>query len=122
MSAVAYYIEKARSGDLEAAFHGLRELGHDTLPAMQMAYTCEDDPVVRSMIVEAVWQHRQPSVIKFLADVLRDPTPIVWRQALDGLVTLASPESIRVLRSAADGEIEAERRTWIEEAIEQATD
>jgi hypothetical protein len=27
-----------------------------------------------------------------------------------------------VLRSAADGEIEAERRTWIEEAIEQATD
>jgi HEAT repeat protein len=89
---------------------------------MQMAYTCEDDPVVRSMIVEAIWQHRQPSVVTFLADVLRDPTPMVWRQALDGLVTLASPESIRVLRSAADGEIEAGRRAWIEEAIEQATD
>lgn len=74
------------------------------------------------MLVEAIWQHRQPSVIGFLADVLGDPVPVVWKQALDGLVTLASPESMRVLRSAADNECDAERRAWIEEAIEQSAD
>lgn len=122
MGVVDDYIERARSGDHEGAFHGLRELDSDALPALQEAYRCEGDPVVRSLLVEAVWQHRQPSAIGFLADVLGDPTPVVWKQALDGLVTLASPESLRLLRSAADGECDAERRDWIEEAIEQSAD
>ena len=74
MDAVEYNIERARSGDLEGAFHGLRKLDHSTLPAMQVAYRFEIDPIVRSLIVEAIWQHRQPSVIGFLADALQDPT------------------------------------------------
>jgi hypothetical protein len=89
---------------------------------MRMAYSRENDIVVRAMIVEAIWQHRQQSVISFLADALRDPAPMVWKQALDGLVALASPEVMTVLRSAANREIEAERRAWIEEAIEQTTE
>jgi HEAT repeat protein len=122
MGIVDDIIEEARSGDSDNAFHNLRELDHSFLPAMQTAYRCEDDPIVRSMIVEAIWQHRQASEIDFLAEVLRDPTPEVWKQALDGLVTLASPESMRVLRSAADREDGAERRAWIEEAIEKVDD
>ena len=89
---------------------------------MQEAYRCEDDPIVRSVLVEAIWQHRDPSVIGFLIDVLGDPMPVVWEQALDGLVTLACPESMTLLRSAADWERDAERRAWIEEAIEQSAD
>ncbi len=116
------YMEQARSGDLEGAFHGLRELDSDALPALLEACRCEDDPNVRSLLVEAIWQQRQPSVIGFLGDLLGDPIPVVWKQALDGLVTLASPESLRVLRSAADCEYDAERRAWIEEAIEQTAD
>lgn len=122
MGVVDDYIERARSGDHEGAFHGLRELDSDALPALHEAYRCEEDPVVRSLLVEAVWQHREPSAIGFLADVLGDPMPVVWKQALDGLVSLASPESLRVLRSAADSECDAERRAWIEEAIEQSAD
>ena len=122
MGVVEDHIERARSGDHEGAFHGLRELDSDALPALQQAYRCEDDPNVRSILVEAIWQHRQPSVIGFLADVLGDPMPVVWKQAIDGLVTLASPESLRVLRSAAGSECDAERRAWIEEAIEQSAD
>jgi hypothetical protein len=123
MRVVDDHIERARSGDHEGAFHGLRELDLDALPAMQEAYRCEeDDPIVRSVLVEAIWQHRQPSVIGFLADVLGDPMPVVWKQALDGLVTLASPETMTVLRSAADRECDTDRRAWIEEAIEQSAD
>ena len=54
--------------------------------------------------------------------IRRDPAPEVWKQALDGLVCLASPEAWRALRSAADGEDDEERRAWIEEAIEQVGD
>jgi HEAT repeat protein len=122
MDVVDDYIERARSGDHEGAFHGLRELDLDALPALQEAYRYEDDPIVRSLVVEAIWQHRQPSVIGFLVDVLGDPMPVVWKQALDGLVTLASPESMTLLKSAADRESDAERRAWIEEAIEQSAD
>ena len=117
---IDYYIERARIGDYEEAFHGLRELDSDALPALQEAYHREDDPMVRSVIVEAIWQYRQASVIGFLADVLGDPMPMVWKQALDGLVTLASPESLSVLRSAAFCERDAGKRAWIEEAIEQS--
>ncbi|MFO0890391.1 MAG: HEAT repeat domain-containing protein [Isosphaeraceae bacterium] len=122
MEAVAYYVAKARSGAVEDAFHGLQDLGTDALPAMQSAYHDEVDPIVRALIVEAIWQRRQPSTTDFLADALRDPAPPVWKQALDGLVTLASPASICALRSAWDRETNPERRAWIEEAIGQATD
>ncbi len=74
------------------------------------------------MIVEAIWQHRRPSTMTFLADALRDSGSIVWKQALDGLVTLASSEPIQVLRSAMEEGTDIERRAWIEEAIAQAID
>ena len=119
MDAVEYYIERTRSGDLEGAFHGLRELDHSTLPEMQVAYRFEIDPIVRSLIVEAIWQHRQPSVIGFLADALQDPAAEVWKQALDGLVLLASQEAKQVLQSAQTREDDKARPVWIDEAIEQ---
>lgn len=122
MEAVDYYVEKARAGSLEEAFHGLRELSPDAIPAMQSVYVDEDDPIVRSLLLKAIWQHRQHSAIDFLADALRDPAPVVWRQALDGLVALASPASIQSLRSAGGREADAERRAWIEEAVDQAAE
>jgi hypothetical protein len=115
------YIDKW-SHDLDDAFHRLRELDHDAIADLRMAYSREVDAVVRAMLVEAIWHHHQHSVIDFLVDALRDPAPIVWKEALDGLVALACPEAIRALRSAASEEIEVERRAWINEALEQAID
>ena len=122
MEAVDYYVEKARAGSLEEAFHGLRELSPDAISAMQSAYLDEDAPIVRALLVEAIWQHRQHSAIDFLAAALQDPAPVVWRQALDGLVALASPASIQSLRTAGRREADAERRVWIEEAVDQAAE
>jgi hypothetical protein len=75
----------------------------------------------RALIVEAVWQHRQPTSVDFLAIALDDPHPDVWKQALDGLVTLASPESRKVLELAKSrlAEEDAILRARIEEAIDQ---
>jgi hypothetical protein len=119
---VEYYIDRARSGDHEVAFHGLREFGSDSLPAMELAYHREDDPIMRSLLIKAIWRQRNSRVIMFLAGALRDPAPDDWKQALDGLVTLATPESMPVLQSAAREIDDSVRRAWIEEAIEQAAD
>lgn len=119
MDAVAYYIERARAGDTDAASHGLRELDRTALPALREAYQAEGDPTVRAVLVEAIWQHREPSAIDFLGLALADRHTEVWKQALDGLVTLASPESRRQLESSIPGISDAERRAWIEEAIGQ---
>jgi HEAT repeats len=120
MDAVSFYIATARNGDVDGAFHGLRELGADALPALQTVYRGENDPIIRSLIIRAAWEPRRPSVIDFLTKALRDPAPMVWREALDGLVALSSAESFRALQTAADQVDEPERRAWIEEAIEQA--
>ncbi len=122
MNALDYYIEKARSGNGDAAFHGLRELDANTIPAIQEAYRSEPDPTVRALFVRAIWEHRDPSVIDFLAEAVGDPHPAVWKEALDGLVTLASPEAQSVLEAIIGSDRDAERRDWIGEAIGQIRD
>jgi len=116
-----YYISEARNGDFDAAYHGLIELPNDLLPDLEDAYRSEADPVIRALIVEAVWQHRLPSSVDFLAIALEDPHPEVWKEALDGLVTLASPESRKVLELAKSRMAghDATFRAWVTEAIDQ---
>jgi hypothetical protein len=118
---VEYYLNRARNGEHDTAFFGLIELPDDLLPDLERAYHDEPDPGIRSLIVEAVWQHRLPSSVDFLARALDDPNPEVWKQALDGLVTLSSPGSRSVLEMAkcrVRGR-DAVRGAWIAEAIDQ---
>jgi hypothetical protein len=116
-----YYLNEARNGDFHSAYHSLIELPNDLVPELAEAYRREADPEIRALIVEAVWQHRQLTSVDFLAIALDDPHPDVWKQALDGLVTLASPESRKVLELAKSrlAEGAAILRAWIDEAIDQ---
>src|SRR5260370_28977495 len=111
-----YYLDEAENGDFDAAYHGLIELPSHLLPDLEEAYRGEADPEIRALIVEAVWQHRSPASIDFLAGAFEDPHPDVWKQALDGLVCLASPESRKVLELAKSrlGEQAVILRAWIE--------
>jgi hypothetical protein len=123
MSATDEYLQMARCGSHEAAFHGLIDLGPQVIPSLLEAYRSESDPLVRALIVEVVWQHRCPSTLDFLADALDDPHPAVWKQALDGLVAHASPEAEHRLRAAACRlDAEDERQAWFEEAIGQISE
>lgn len=121
MTEVHYYLDQARQGAGDDALHCLIELGDEALPVLEEAYRSEPDPAIRALIVEAVWQHRRPSSIAFLASALADPHPDVWKQALDGLVTLASADSRRALEAALARTIATDReiRGWIAEAIGQ---
>jgi HEAT repeat protein len=116
-------LDLAKAGRREAAFHCLFDLGASALPRLTEAYRAEADPAVRDLLVEVIWQLRSPSSIDFLGEALQDPDPEVWKQALDGLVTLASPESLRILQSARDTlrVPDDDFREWVEGAIEDVS-
>jgi hypothetical protein len=122
---IAYYLDMVRRGDTDNAFHGLLDMDHDILPELMAVFRSEQAIAVREFLVGVIWQHREQSVIPFLGEVLSDPEPSIWRQALDGLVALASPAALDILRAArtqqfpTQGETEEFRR-WLDEAIEQA--
>ena len=117
-SQVADCLGRYRQGDREGAFFGLVETDHAVLPDLMAAFRTESDSRVRAFLVEVIWQHRQQSVIQFLGEALHDSEPVVWRQALDGLVTLASPAALEVLRSARQSGTD-EFRSWLAEAEKQ---
>jgi len=102
----------------------LLDASHETLPELAAAFRDEPDSEMRAFIVEVIWQHRQPSAIPFLGQALHDADPRVWKEALDGLVTLASPAALDALRSARNRHLPTARQTvefrgWVDEAIGQ---
>jgi len=124
-SEIEYYLEMFRRGNADNAFHGLLELDQDVLPELMEVFRATRKARIREMLVNVIWEYREKSVIPFLGEALRDSEPRVWRQGLDGLVTLASPEALDVLRAARTYEFSTKRdterfRRWLEEAIEQA--
>jgi hypothetical protein len=124
-SQITEYLQLFRKGDRDGAFYGLLEMEHGILPELMAAFRSERDSRVPEFLVEIIWQHRQASAIPFLKEALHDQAPAVWKQALDGLVALASSEALDVLRDARTRQFPAKRpteefRRWLEEAIEQA--
>jgi hypothetical protein len=115
---IAKCLETCREGRHDNAYHALIEADDAILPEIIRAFRTERDPNLRGFLVEMIWQHRQLSTIPFLDEVLRDSDPAVWKQALDGLVTLASPAALDVLQAARDS-ANGELRDWIDEALEQ---
>jgi hypothetical protein len=122
---ITYYLEMFRSGDGNHALHGLLEMDRDVLPELMEVFRSERDIGVRELLVGVIWEYRERSVIPFLGEALSDPEPRIWRQALNGLVALASPAALEVLRAARTRQLPTQHgteefRRWLEEAIEQA--
>jgi hypothetical protein len=122
---IAYYLEMFRGGDADNAFHGLLEIDRDILPELMETFRGEQNIGVRELLVEVIWEYRERSVIPFLGEALSDTESRIWRQALNGLVALASPATLDILRAARTREFSTHRETgefrrWLEEAIEQA--
>ena len=117
-------LKVASDGD-ENAFHTLLEAPPSLIPQLIEQYSREDNPRTRAVVVEVVWQHRSPEVVSFLADALSDPAAEVWKQAIDGLVTIGDSSAVAALRnwkdlSASDDSTKADSRSsWIAEALEQ---
>jgi len=126
-SQIAEYLQLFRSGDREGAFCRLLEMGPSVVPKLMDTFRNEHDARVREFLVEIIWQHRHPSAIPFLGEALHDEESAVWKQALDGLVTLASPAALEVLQAARKRHFPTQRESkefqrWLDEAIEQVSE
>jgi HEAT repeat protein len=116
---VLQLIDALCNGDSNA-FHTLIDAGTSVLPLLIQQFSTHQDSAGRERIIEVIWQIRDETTIPFLASVLDDPQPDVWKQALDGLVAMGGIESrIALVDFRSKVSKEDERIPWIDEAIDQ---
>ena len=102
----AEYLE--RLDEDEQAFFALKEASEEVVPFLERSLRDEDNPRKRAAIVEVLWQRRQSCVIPILGRALLDPSPEVWKQALDGLVALGHPECRAAIGHARSRKFDSE--------------
>jgi hypothetical protein len=93
-------LELFSSGDRVTPFFNLVEADRAIVPLLIEAFNSGIDSEVREFLVEVIWQRGHPSTVPFLESALNDPEPAVWKQALDGLVTLGTIDAIEALHRA----------------------
>ncbi|MES2572868.1 MAG: hypothetical protein V4710_22785 [Verrucomicrobiota bacterium] len=122
--AADHYLRLLRTGDFEAAFHGLTDLDPAIVHPLLAAYHAETSPAIRNDLLRIIWEFRTPLALPLLSEALRDRRGNRWKGALDGLVTLASAESVQTLESVLHEESiatnpDSEYIDWVREALEQ---
>lgn len=91
----------------------------EAIEVVAIAYHDESDAKQRERLLHLLWEFRDPGAIPTLAEALKDPSDHVWKEALDGLVTLGTP-SLSYLEAARDAQLQSSAmRPWLDEAIEQ---
>jgi HEAT repeat protein len=121
---VAEVLVQFRAGEEDRAFFALLHTRTGLQSALEDAFRLEKDAHVRAFLVKVLWEQRDPAVLSLLASALGDRNAEVWKEALNGLVTLASPHSLEILgdalRQPISGRAEQDKfGSWVSEAIDQ---
>jgi len=78
----------------------LIELGPQIIPTVATLFRQEHDASVRVTLVKVAWRTDSSDAIPLLTEALNDVEPGVWKEALDGLVSLGGPDALEVIRQA----------------------
>ena len=117
---VTYYLDRLEGSEAESAFHSLIEAPREALPLLVEAYHQESCSSKQAAVVEVVCQFRDANTIPFLAAALHDGSDEIWKQALDGLVTMGGDPALEALRNEKNSlSATCEKAGGIDEAIEQ---
>ncbi len=124
-SHIEYYLSMYEEGDVENAFFGLLETSQDIIPELSVKYHEVNDLSLRVFLLNILWQSRRESAVPVLVEALVDDEPVIWQEAMDGLVTICSQAAIEGLRRARARQFNKPRdalifQHWLEEAIDQA--
>jgi HEAT repeat protein len=122
---VEHYLREWDSRGWASAYHSLVELGPRVLPELEKRLATSRDRTLRAALVELAGQFHSEDSLPLFEAALRDPSPEVWKAALDGLVALASPASLLLLEEAAARRPPGrtafpEWEAWVREALQQA--
>jgi hypothetical protein len=100
-----------------------QDFGLNALPYFTAAFDQETNQSRRLRLVNVIWEFRNAAALPALAKAIRDPSEAVWKESLDGFVTIGGNSAMRMLLDArADVEKfsdAANRIEWIDEAIAQ---
>jgi hypothetical protein len=123
-SEISRYIQQLHSDNSEDAFFALLHLDDKYLPDLMNAYHQRSDLAIKAALVEVIWQHRQPHTLPFLAEALHQQHEGIWKNALDGIVTIGGTDSLNLLETERNRLIAnplptQNRLEWIDEAIGQ---
>ena len=124
---VDHYLTEWGGSRWASAYHSLIELGPAILPELESRFARSRQPAFRAALVEVARQLRCDEAGPLFQAALRDGAPAVWKEALDGLVALATPLALQLLEEArtgapAAGVEPAEWEAWLGEAVQQARD
>jgi HEAT repeat protein len=122
---VEHYLREWKSSGWADAYHSLIELGPQVLPELEARLETSSDAALRAALLEVARHMHSPAALAMFAHGLKDATPAVWKEALDGLVDLANPEAVALLEEAAVGPppgrtSPADWTAWLTEALNQA--
>ncbi len=98
------------------------DFGLAALPYFAAAFEKESIASRRARLIRVIWQFRDPAALPTLAVALKDPDEEVWKDALDGIVTIGGAEATAILdnaRTIAEKTSDLKRVSWIEEARTQ---
>lgn len=116
---VSQLVEPLCDGN-DTAFHTLIQADKTIIPLLAQQFVTRVCGADRARIIEVIWQHRDTATIRFLASALNDEYPEVWKQAIDGLVTIGGDHSLDTLKAFLDQlNTDDARSPWIAEAIDQ---
>ncbi len=118
------YLRQLRAGDFDSAFHGLIDLDPAVVHLLIAAYHAETSASICASLLRIISEFRTPSALPLLAEALRCRRDDQWKQALDGLVRLASVEAIQTLEAVIRDEAvapnpESSYIDWVREALDQ---
>jgi hypothetical protein len=120
---IAYYLHQLRQSKSEDAFFALIHLEEAQVSELINAYRDENRVDIQVLLVEIISHYKQPSSLGFLASALQNPNSQVWKNALDGIVSIGGQASIQVLEAEKQRLLVekhfSERVEWIEEALQQ---
>ncbi len=115
---VDYYVQRLSGPEAENAWHSLVEEGPAALTYLLNFFASTKDKELQIRLIQIVCQYRSEKAIPFLEKQLHHPVPEIWKTALDGLVMIGTKTSLELL-AAASLKAPAERREWIQEAMQQ---
>jgi HEAT repeat protein len=121
---VDHYLTEWGSSRWGGAYHSLVELGPQILPELEARFADSPSPAFRAELAQIGRQLRSEDALALFRMALQDEAPVVWKEALDGLVALASTAAIQLLEQALEDPPApadfSEWQAWIGEALEQA--
>lgn len=118
---IEHYLDAYRLGHEDEAFHGLRCLGSSAISGLQSYFAEEADASVRALLLDVISQYRDEGTVPFMAATLYDRDSKVWREALDGLVSIGGRSSLEALRRVSASTQDPDRLRWLNEAIDQVS-